>query len=71
MSIYSHTRSLPKRFGLLLASFLQRPGLPFACVLSEEAIQQAFDDEDGSGIRGCPGYSVTIPWRRRRCLGSG
>jgi hypothetical protein len=31
---------------LLLASFLQRPGLPFADALAEEAIQKAFDDED-------------------------
>jgi hypothetical protein len=31
---------------LVLASFLQRPGLPFADALTEEAIQKAFDDED-------------------------
>jgi len=30
----------------VLASFLQRPGLPFADVLSEEAIQAAFDRAD-------------------------
>jgi hypothetical protein len=33
---------------LILASFLQRRGLPFADVLPEEAIQAAFDDEDAS-----------------------
>ena len=30
------------RFRLILSSFLQRPGLPFADVLPEEAIEQAF-----------------------------
>jgi hypothetical protein len=29
-----------------LASFLQRPGLPFADALGEQAIEKAFDDED-------------------------
>jgi putative transposase len=33
------------RFGLVLRSFLQHQGLPFAEALSEETIQQAFDDE--------------------------
>jgi len=33
---------------LVLVSFLQRPGLPFADALSEEAIRRAFDDEDAS-----------------------
>jgi putative transposase len=33
------------RFGLVLRSFLQHKGLPFAEALSEETIQQAFDDE--------------------------
>jgi hypothetical protein len=33
------------RFGLVLRSFLQHRGLPFAAVLSEETIQQHFDDE--------------------------
>ncbi len=36
---------LPARFRLVLNSFLQQPGLPFADVLSEERIQAAFDDE--------------------------
>ena len=46
MSFYRQARTLPKRFRLVLASFLQRPGLPFADALAEEAIQKAFDDED-------------------------
>jgi len=33
---------------LILKSFLQRPGLPFADVLPEVAIQRAFDDENAS-----------------------
>ncbi len=36
---------LPRQFRLILVSFLQRPGLPFAGVLTEDAIQTAFDDE--------------------------
>ena len=48
MSFYRNSRSLPKRFRLVLASFLQRPGLPFADALPEEAIQKAFDDEGAS-----------------------
>ena len=48
MSFYRTPPLLPRRFRLLLASFLQRPGLPFADVLPEEAIQKAFDDEGAS-----------------------
>ena len=48
MSFYRNSRSLPERFRLVLASFLQRPGLPFADALPEEAIQKAFDDEEAS-----------------------
>jgi hypothetical protein len=48
MSFYRQARSLPKRFRLVLASFLQRPGLPFVDALGEEAIQKAFDDEDAN-----------------------
>ena len=48
MSFYRQARTLPERFRLVLASFLQRPGLPFADALPEEAIQAAFDDEDAS-----------------------
>lgn len=48
MSLYRPSRSLPRRFRLILASFLQRPGLPFADALTEDAIQTAFDDEDAA-----------------------
>ena len=48
MSSYRQSRSLPNRFRLVLASFLQRPGLPFADALPEEAIHKAFDDENAS-----------------------
>lgn len=46
MPFYKQASCLPKRFRLVLASFLQRPGLPFADALAEEAIQKAFDDEE-------------------------
>jgi len=45
MSLYRKSPLLPGRFRLVLASFLQRPGLPFADALPEEAIQKAFDHE--------------------------
>ena len=38
-------RSLPRRFGIVLASFLQQPGLAFAEVLPEDRIQAAFDEQ--------------------------
>ncbi len=46
MSSYHKARGRPRRFRLVLASFLQRPDLPFADVLPEEAIQEAFDRAD-------------------------
>jgi putative transposase len=48
MSFHPPPRLLPGRFRLVLASFLQQPGLPFSDVLSEETIQKTFDDEDAS-----------------------
>ena len=48
MSFYRRGRLLPHRFRLVLSSFLQHDGLPFADVLGEEQIQQAFDDEQAS-----------------------
>ena len=48
MSFYQQSRSLPQRFRLILASFLQRPDLPFADVLPEQAIEKVFDDEDAT-----------------------
>ena len=46
MSCYQQSRSVHKRFRLILSSFLQRRDLPFADVLPEQAIEKAFDDED-------------------------
>ena len=43
MSSYLKVRSTPRQFRPMLASFLQRPGLPFADALPEEAIQEAFN----------------------------
>ena len=48
MSLYRPLRSLPRRFRLILVSFLHRPDLPFADVLSEQTIEKAFDDEDAT-----------------------
>ena len=45
MLFNGQSRLLPKRFRLILASFLQRPGLPFADAITEESIQSAFDAE--------------------------
>ena len=46
MSFSTFATSLPRRFRVVHASFLQRPGLPFADALPEERIQAAFDDEE-------------------------
>ncbi len=48
MSFYKQSHTLPRRFRLILASFLQRPDLPFADVLPERAIEKAFDDGDAT-----------------------
>lgn len=45
MLFYSRRRFLPDRFHCVLRSFLQKPGLPFADVLSAERIQAVFDEE--------------------------
>lgn len=69
MSFYQTATLLPRQFRLVLASFLQKAGLPFADLLSEEQIQQAFDDEDASFAEG----EDDISWRglvnKRCCLG--
>ncbi len=46
MSLYHPDPSLSRRFGLIQASFSQSEGLPFAEVLPEEEIQQAFANEE-------------------------
>src|SRR5713226_5451068 len=45
MPFYQHAKSLPQRFRLVLSSFMQHADLPFKDALSEEKIQQAFDQE--------------------------
>ena len=49
MSFYHGCKTLTRRFRLVLASFLQNDGLPFADVLPEEEIEQAFE-EDGFAL---------------------
>jgi len=44
MSLYQKAATLSRRFRLILASFLQEDGLPFATVLPEEQIEKAFAD---------------------------
>lgn len=46
MSFYSSSQELPRRFRLILASFAQQDGLPFASVLPEATIAQAFAEAD-------------------------
>jgi len=48
MSAYTRPRRLPRRFHLILASFLQHPGLPFAEVITEESIDRAMTEEQVS-----------------------
>ena len=50
MPFYQHAKSLPQRFRLVLSSFMQHSDLPFKDTLSEEKIQQAFDERH-SGLR--------------------
>ena len=52
MSLYQQSRSLPRRFRLVLVSFLQRSDLSFVDVLSEQAIERAFDDEGAAFAEG-------------------
>ena len=51
MSFYARCRSLPQRFRLVLSSFMQRDDLPFADVLPEAMIEQAFADADADFAR--------------------
>src|SRR5438552_14903005 len=46
MSFYSSCHALPRRFRLVLSSFMQHAGLPFAEVLPEATIERAFADAD-------------------------
>lgn len=46
MSFYQGRKLLPQRFRLILASVLQTDGLPFADVLGEAEIRDAFDEHN-------------------------
>ena len=46
MSFYQGRRILPRRFRLVLSSVLQASSLPFSDILTEEEIEEAFDEED-------------------------
>ena len=46
MSFYANCRQPPRRFRLILSSFAQQDGLPFASVLPEQAIGQAFAEAE-------------------------
>jgi len=48
VSVYQPAPRLKDRFQLVLSSFLQQEGLPFSSVLSEERIEQAFEQADAS-----------------------
>ena len=46
MSFYQGRRLLPQRFRLVLLSAMQVSGLPFSDVLTEEEIEDAFDEQE-------------------------
>jgi putative transposase len=46
MSFYQGRRLLPQRFRLVLSSVLQASGLPFSDTLTEEEIEEVFDEEE-------------------------
>lgn len=48
MAFYQTIRQLGSRFRLALSSFMQSDGLAFSDVLSEDMIQQVFDEEEAS-----------------------
>ncbi len=48
MSFYASCQQLPRRFRLILSSFAQQDGLPFASVLPEETIAQAFVEAEAN-----------------------
>jgi putative transposase len=51
MPFYASCRALPQRFRVVLSSFMQHTGLPFAEVLPEQTIAQAFADADAQFAR--------------------
>lgn len=42
MQVYQKRRCVPRRFQFVLSSFLQKDGLPFAEILPEDQIEEAF-----------------------------
>ena len=46
MSFYQGRRFLPQRFRLVLLSVMQATGLPFSDVLTEEEIEDTFDEQE-------------------------
>ncbi len=52
MSFYPHSKSLSQSFRFVLSSFMQHSGLPFAQVLAEETIEQAFEEEASDFAQG-------------------
>ena len=46
MSFYQGRKLLPQRFRLVLLSVMQTTGLPFSDVLTEEEIEDAFDEQE-------------------------
>ncbi len=46
MSFYQERRILPQRFRLVLSSVLQASGLPFSDILTEDDIEEAFNEEE-------------------------
>lgn len=51
MSFYQGRRFLPQRFRLVLLSVMQASGLPFSDVLTEDEIEDAFDEEQSQFAR--------------------
>ncbi len=45
MFLNGKTPSLPRRFRLVFTSFLNHPSLPFADAVTEQTIEEAFDQE--------------------------
>jgi len=52
VSFYQTTAARLDRFSIILASFLQRDGLPFSDLLREEQIERAFEEANASFAKG-------------------
>jgi putative transposase len=62
VSVYHPASTLKNRFQLVLSSFLQQEGLPFSSVLSQQRIEQVFDEADASFAQdeGNPVYTPAV-----------